>query len=124
MGSAHNFQPSQIVCLDHEGTRLYAEVIQIVESRQVCWARPLMLAVSPVYTDPVLEQPTLYDLRQAADLLWPLSLFRPALDTEVVSLLAQLQKSKTQSDNNQLTNRQLNLFIRQVWQAHPNNFKV
>ncbi|GET41790.1 hypothetical protein MiSe_66040 [Microseira wollei NIES-4236] len=122
MGFAYNFQPSQIVCLEHEGTCLYAEVIQIVESRQLCWARPLMLATAPLGVEPVPQPPTLYDLRQGADLLWPLSLFRTALDTEVIPLLAQLQASKAQSEGCQSAHRQLSHFVRQVWQAHPAKF--
>lgn len=118
MGSAHNFQPSQIVCLEHEGMYLYTEVIQIVESRQLCWTRPLMLAVAPLLTDPFPQPPILYDLRQGADLLWPLSFFRTALDTEVVPLLAQLQASKDQSEAVESAQLQLSHFVRQVWQAH------
>ena len=33
-----NFQPSQIVCLEHGNTCLYAEVIQVLEERQMCSA--------------------------------------------------------------------------------------
>ena len=122
MGITYNFELNQIICLEHEETRLYAEVIQIVQTRHLCWARPLMLAVSPLHPDIVAKPPILYDLRQGADLLWPLSLFRPALDTEVVSQLAQLQATKAQSGGCQIAHRQLSLFIRQVWQAHQTKF--
>lgn len=122
MGFDCNFQPSQIVCLEYEGTCLYAEVIGIVESRQLCWVRPLMLATAPLGFEPVPHLPTLHDLRQAADLLWPLSLFRSTLDTEVIPLLSQLQALKAQSEGCQLAHRQLSDFIRQVWQAHQTQF--
>lgn len=122
MGFDRNFQPSQIVCLEYEGTCLYAEVIQIVESRQLCWVRPLMLAIAPLDVDPVPQPRTLYDLRQGADLLWPLSLFRTALDTEVIPLLTQLQASKAQSEGGQSAHLQLSHFVRQVWQAHQTQF--
>jgi hypothetical protein len=122
MGFNSNFQPSQIVCLEYEVTCLYAEVIQIVESRQLCWVRPLMLVKAPLGVEPVPQLPILHDLRQAADLLWPLSLFRTTLDTEVIPLLAQLQESKAQSEGCQLAHRQLSDFIRQVWQAHQTQF--
>lgn len=124
MGYAHNFQPSQIVYLEHKGRCLYGEVIQIVESRQLCWVRPLMLVVSPLCTDLVPDQPILHDLREGADLLWPLSLFHTALDTEVVGLLVQLQGLKNQSEGSQLAHRQLSDFVYQVWQAHPANFRL
>lgn len=122
MGSAVDFQPSQIVYLEHQYTRLYAEVIQIVESRQVGWLRPLMLVASPSgdYLDP--DRSTLYDLRQGADLLWPIALFRPALDTEVLPLFTCLQTSKTQGEHSQSAHQQLQHFVRQVWQAHTDEF--
>lgn len=123
MNSAVDFQPSQIVCLEHEGTRLYAEVIQIVRSRQMCWVRPLMLVVPQSSSETALEQSTLYDLRQGADLLWPSILFRSALDTEAIPLFTHLQASKTQTHTAQLAHQQLQHFVRLVWLAHQNNFK-
>lgn len=123
MDSAVEFRPSQIVCLQHEGTCLYAEVIQIVESRQICWVRPLMLAVAPSSDRTQPDQTILYDLRQGVDLLWPAILFRPALDTEVLPLLTHLQISKIQSENTQVAHQQLRDFISQVWQAYQNKFR-
>lgn len=117
MISTVDFQPSQIVCLEHQETRLYAEVIQIVESRKVVWVRPLMLVVSP--SNQLDSEPfSFYDLRQGADLLWPSHLFRPALDTEVLPLFTYLQTSKTQGENQQLAHQQLQCFVRQVWQDY------
>ncbi|MBD2180837.1 hypothetical protein H6S82_23400 [Planktothrix sp. FACHB-1355] len=123
MISAVNFQPSQIVCLEHQATRLYAEVIQIIESRQMCWVRPLMIAIPVCYENAGSEQYTLYDLRQGADLVWPSILFRPALDVEVIPLFTHLQTSKTQTHNTQLAHQHLQDFIRQVWLAYQNYFK-
>lgn len=131
MDFTHDFQPRQIVCLEHEGTRLYAEVIQVVESRQVCWVRPLLLVefsnltqLPEVTSGRTLTDcnhqsidPPLYDLRPTADLLWPLSLFRPALDTEVLPLLVQLLAREPQLDPLCTAGQQLNQFIHQVWQA-------
>jgi len=111
-----DFQPRQIVCLEHEATRLYAEVIQVVESRQVCWVRPLLLGeFSSSY--PPLE-PQLSDLRPSADLLWPLALFRPVIDTEVLPLLVQLLASEPQTEREPVAQQQLHQFIHQVWQFH------
>lgn len=118
IGSAQKFQPRQIVCLAHASTCLYAEIIEFVELRQVCWVRPLMLAVVEVGSE---EPLTLYDLRLGADLLWPASLFRPALDTEVIPLLVQLDVLDRQavcSDAHQ----QLCRFVREVWQAYKSAF--
>lgn len=126
IGSAYTFQPRQIVCLEHENIRLYTEVIEVVASRHICWVRPLMLVV-PVADNDLLpesssEQLTLYDLRQGADLLWPISLFRPALDTEVIPLVVQLNDLNAQHKNNSDAHKQLSCFVAKVWQAHKSAF--
>lgn len=126
IGSAQKFQPRQIVGLEHKTTRLYAEIIEFVESRQVCWVRPLILAVSMADSDSSLitsqAQLTLYDLRLGADLLWPASLFRPALDTDVIPLLVQLNNPDAQAVNSSDAHNQLSVFVREVWQAYKSAF--
>ena len=126
IGSAYKFQPRQIVCLEHENTRLYTEVIEVVALRPVCWVRPVMLAVSIADNDPLLaassQQLTLYDLRQGADLLWPATLFRPALDTEVIPLLVQLNDPDDQREDHSEAHKQLSCFVRNVWQAYKSAF--
>lgn len=113
-----NFEPRQIVALEHEDTCLYAEVIQVITSRRLCWVRPLLLSVFQAY-----EQPSpIYDLRDSADLLWPIALFRFALDTEVIGLLATLLPSQTQTEPNRVAQQQLNQFIYRIWQARPSAF--
>lgn len=119
-----NFQPRQIVCLEHESTCLYAEIIQVVVSRQVCWVRPLLLSVFPVGFQPYEPLSPTYDLRLAADLLWPIKLFRPALDTEVIPLLSQLLALEPQLEADPDAQHQFRQFIHQVWQAHPGVFQV
>ena len=111
-----NFQPRQIVYLEHLATRLYAEVIQVVASRQVGWVRPLLLAEFPLDNQPDGE-PLIYDLRSGADLLWSLAVFRPALDTEVMPLLLQLLDEEPPLDREGVAFTQLNHFIRQAWLA-------
>lgn len=106
-----DFQPRQIVCLEHRDSCLYAEVIQVVESRQVGWIRPLLLV------ECAFENPANYDLRAIADLLWPIALFRPALDTEVMPLLVQLLASEPPLDRDPVAFTQLHQFIHQVWQS-------
>ncbi len=129
-----DFRACQILCLEHKDTRLYAEVIQVMEARQRCWVRPLILVISPAaQSDPTLwpeevsDRSTLYDLRQGADLLWPMTLFRVALDTEVLPLLARLESQelpKPAIPPSGLTARhQLNQFVQQVWQAHLEVFQ-
>lgn len=109
-----DFHPRQIVCLQHESSNLYAEVIQVVQSRPVCWVRPLLLAEFPPGDS---CQPLIYDLRSTADLVWPLSLFRSALDTEVIPLLVDISASQPRLDRDPVALNQLNQFIYKVWQA-------
>lgn len=123
------FQPCQIVCLEHEASRLYAEVVQTVEARQICWVRPLALLVNaPLDLEQeIWENPTrhCHDLRSGSDLLYPLSLFRTALDTEVMPLLSYLYTldHQTASESSQLSgHKQLRQFIQKIWQAYPSAF--
>jgi hypothetical protein len=116
MDSSTDFQARQIVCLDHGETHLYAEVIQVVASRQLCWVRPLVLVAL------VGETPQLTDLRSCSDLVWPLSLFRPALDVEVIPLLTQLLAQEA-PERDSLAKQQLHQFINQVWQAYSESKK-
>ena len=118
MDESLNFQPRQILFLEHTGTRLYAEVIQVVVSRRLCWVRPLLLSGILESLEPL----PLTDLRSCADLLWPITLFQPALDTEVIPLLATL--SSDQPELISAAQQQLNQFIHQLWQAHKNAFQV
>lgn len=113
MDFIYDFQPRQIVCLEHESSYLYAEVIQVVQSRTVCWVRPLLLAE---YPSSDRYKSLIYDLRSTADVVWSLNLFRPALDTEVIGLIAQLA-SAPQLDSDPVALKQLNQFISKVWQA-------
>jgi hypothetical protein len=136
MNSSLNFQPGQIVGLNYDNRCLYAEVIQVVEFRGVCWVRPLMLIErlsddqQGNYSDfSVIPEPfILYDLHQSPDLIWPIQLFRAALDTEVIPFLAQLESpeiniTEIKPANARSAHQQLREFIRQVWQAYPNMFR-
>ncbi|MBW4551639.1 MAG: hypothetical protein KME35_11090 [Aphanocapsa sp. GSE-SYN-MK-11-07L] len=124
--TVNNAETYQIVCLEHQQTYLYGEVIQIIACRQMAWVRPLLLYQrSPlgVATEPLSHSPAVFDLRQGSDLFWPLQLFRPALDTEVLPLFAQFQAWDAQPESDRLISRhQLHQFIQQVWQACPAAF--
>ncbi|WP_422614759.1 hypothetical protein [Microcoleus asticus] len=120
-----NFKPGQIVSLECGNACLHSEVIQVVEARQVCWVRPLMLVVLLSGQDLSAqwsEEYTLSDLRDGADLLWPGSLFRAALDTEVISLLSQLQSLDSEKKDGAIASRQLREFVDRVWEAFPSAF--
>ena len=89
--------PSQILYLEHGSTRLYAEAIQVIEARHLCWARPTLLiqglpveadaasrqaAIALAAANPVATTLSLYDLEEAPDLIWPLELFQIAYDID------------------------------------------
>ncbi len=146
------FKVNQIVCLEHQSNQLYGEVIQLIPDRQLCWFRPKCLVLSnfdPAQQNDYLykqssqaqlnsssvnlaqkafcrssnlEATQLIDLQSTSDLLWPVILFRPALDTEIIYLLAQL-KDINYCSTDKTTNRQyLNRFVQQVWQANQDKF--
>jgi hypothetical protein len=144
---------SQIVCLEHQSSHLYGEVIQLIPQRQLCWFRPLCLVISadtPSSLKSELSERSLelefvqhsgssrlrqnfdysksaqelklIDLQSGSDLLWPASLFRPALDTEIIYLLPQLQDNSHHFDNKISNQKYLNKFIHLFWQAHQDKF--
>jgi hypothetical protein len=108
-------QPGQIVSLEHSNKNLYAEVIQFVVSRHLCWVRPLLIVTL------IQESPLITDLRDASDLLWPANLFRPALDTEVITFLSQVLAKEPKTEPDSAAKQQLNQFIYQLWQAYQNS---
>jgi hypothetical protein len=112
MDISPKFQPGQIVSLDYSHQYLYAEVIEIVVSRQLCWVRPLVLVNSNS------ELPLVIDLQGVSDLFWPLDLFKPALDTEVIAFLGQLFPKELKFEPDLVAKQQFNLFIHQLWQAY------
>jgi len=107
-----DFQPGQIVSLKHGDMNLYAEVIQVVVYRQLCWVRPLVLV------NFIPEPPQITDLRDASDLLWPVNLFRPALDTEVITILSQVLAKELKTEPDSIAKQQLHQFIHLVWQEY------
>ncbi|HEY9659821.1 MAG TPA: hypothetical protein V6C65_15300 [Allocoleopsis sp.] len=135
MSCIARFQPHQILCLEHDSTALYAEVIQIIPERGLCWVRPLaLLHLKPfdrAFQVAPLQAGTLQDLRQTSDLLYPQSLFRAALDTEVVPVLTELNTLKPPAEGSSAASlkedhsarHQLQDFIRGVWQSNPEAFQ-
>lgn len=123
------FQNGQIIYLQHETVRLYAETIQIIKPRQLCWARPLALLQFSDELDINLYKPSiLHDLRQSSDLLLPISLFHIALDVDAIPVITQLNAPKDDlstellEDNTLPSFPLLQNFVHQVWQAHPEQF--
>jgi hypothetical protein len=120
------FAAHQIVCLECGQTHLYGEVIQVIETRQLCWVRPIML----VYSEPSLVEITSYQiashepgnikgiepLTDGPDLLWPVNQFRPAMDVDVLPFLVAVENDKSATVNSrQRKNELLRQFIDKVW---------
>jgi hypothetical protein len=119
------FAPHQIVCLEHQQSYLYGEVIQIVESKNLCWMRPLLLAVFPRVVgaiDNFLDAKELLDLRFTSDVAYPVALFRPALDTEVIPLIGQLEILDETREPNSSSKQKLRQFLEQIWQDNQEYF--
>jgi hypothetical protein len=118
-----NFQPRQILCLPDQADRLYVEVIQVAETRQMYWVRPLVLVIAKLtgeqgdIDEPIDSLFTLHDLRQSSDLLWSALCFRIALDIEVIPVLAHLGEMRLQPENDRFARQQLQEFMQRVWQT-------
>jgi hypothetical protein len=135
IGHSFNFQPFQIVYLEHQGYRLYGEVVQVVEARLICWVRPLGMVADGATqqlrfhksVDQIDESAIDWvDLRQGSDLLLPLQLFQPALDVDILPLLNYLYTDPMSSSQEKLNgnnHQKLNGFIRQLWAAFPESFR-
>jgi hypothetical protein len=82
-----NFKAGQIICLDLARLHLFAETIETILIDARCWVKPLAIARSNPES---FELEFLHDLRDTAQLVLPIDLFRYALDTEVLPLTSQL----------------------------------
>jgi hypothetical protein len=133
--TAVRFQSHQIVYLELRETRLYAEVVQMIEKKQVCWVRPLGLwTIQPTNEEKNLEIPLqkMHDLRQGSDLLLPTALFQPALDTDVVPFMMELyavnplteetELSANTLQINQIQHQQLRQFVKEICATYPETF--
>lgn len=133
--------PSQILYLEHGSSRLYAEAIQIVEARRLCWARPTLLihglpedansdissddrqsAIAHATAHPESSTLALYDLKDCPDLIWPATFFSIAFDIDFFALLVQLNLNP--GDYQLRSQQQLSEFIRSFWLTHADTFKL
>jgi hypothetical protein len=118
MDISPKFHSGQIVSLDYSNQNLYAEVIEIVVSRQLCWVRPLLLVNS------TQELPLVIDVHDVSDLLWPIELFRAPLDTEVIAFLGQFFPKELKFEADLVAKQEFNLFIHQLWQEYQQRNNV
>lgn len=143
MDSASTFHPSEIICIEHEEIRLYAEIIQLSETRPVCWLRPLLLITLAAedeptagdlaslsgFVSPLERSPNpanfsgMVDLREGADLLLPAALMRHALDVELIPLWSALHSLKPTSEGDRPVQNPLHSFTQRLWAAYPKIFE-
>ncbi|NJN30464.1 MAG: hypothetical protein HC824_08575 [Synechococcales cyanobacterium RM1_1_8] len=117
------FQAGQIVRLAQDQARLYAEVIDSIASRDMVWARPLLL-VDPWPEDEFAPAPAIeaiaaeaiLDLREQSHLLWPTVLFKAVLDVEILPLLPYLYADKPATQADPGAAIALGQFMAQLWQ--------
>lgn len=121
------FTPHQIVFIEHQGTRLYTEVIQVIGDRQLCWVRPMALV--PADLPPILYpsfpsnhpsgSPDPRRLGGVPDMIWPMAQLYPALDVDVLPLLnLAAQKSaeeKPESESDETIQQPFHQFIASLW---------
>lgn len=116
------FKVNQIICLEDRNTCLYGEVIQLIPSRKICWFRPICMTIDNLDRDSGIQNRQLIHLQSGSDLLWPVSLFRAALDTEVIFLLGELDSLEKSIEDRLSCRQHLNQFIHQVWQNNQDKF--
>ncbi len=108
-------QTYEILCLEHQGSFLYAEKVQTVEESERFWLRPLSLSLSwGKGNTQEAEQYHFYDLRGCSDILWPQAQLRSALDMELLPVLTLLQTEKLVLEADSEANQQLHAFLRCV----------
>lgn len=122
--SKASLHPGQIIYLSWANDRLYAEVIQIQSERCLAWLRPLVLVsrADILFLSTGLTGETVATClgdNQGPDLIWPLQDIYPALDTDVIGVLASVHHiNQTLPDHStQLT--ALQQFIAGLWINKP-----
>ncbi len=109
-----NRHSSEIVYLEYDNQYLYGEVIQVIEEKEICWVRPLLLTVN---LGDLTEEQTIIDLRFTSDLLLPEQLFQPALDVDFITLFAKLEPENYGQENLSQSHQQLQLFMHKLLTA-------
>ncbi len=104
----------RIVCVDLENLHLFAEVIDTIAVFDRCWLRPLAIARS---NSESFKLEFLHDLRDTAQLILPIPLFRDALDTEVLPLISELFQPTRDSDRSLDSQRVLYQFIADIYRS-------
>jgi hypothetical protein len=112
--STVEFKTDRIVCIDRENLHLFAEVIDSIAVDARCWVRPLAIVRS---TPESFNLEFLHDLRDTAQLILPIHLFRDALDTEVLPLISELFHPAKDSIRSTNAQRVLYQFIADLYRS-------
>ncbi|MDJ0743449.1 MAG: hypothetical protein QNJ32_08810 [Xenococcaceae cyanobacterium MO_167.B27] len=137
------FSSGQIVALDHCHGILYGEIIQTVPQRQMCWVRGIALSLKTKHFMISFERDAennidsnnlencndsttvLVDLYRNVDLLFPVDLFRVAVDTEIMPILSKIDPYPYSGFHDITSSRQyLNWFLKEIWQTNQDKFQV
>lgn len=77
----------------------------------------------------ILDEPEQYlteseviNLQFGSDLLWPLALFRPVLDTELLSFWGKLDNTSNLLISKKSSRQHLNSFVELFWQDNKDKF--
>jgi hypothetical protein len=126
MNTFPSFRPYQVLCIEHKGQFFYSEMIQKVTLRQSYWVRPLALKIDEnLFSkdfDVQKDSIVLYDLRGQSDLILPSTLFRAALDTEVVQLLVSVDRPGCYTESDRSPHCLLHDLVTELCQSYPGAF--
>jgi hypothetical protein len=108
----------QIVFLECRQARLYAEVIQVLDERAMGWVRPLALAQGEIIQP--LGMGAIADPAAAPDMVWPIKDLTPALDTDVIPLMAQIwskaaEPTQLKPQDDRAAGSAVGEFLRVLW---------
>lgn len=108
----NRWTPNQIVCICCRDSNLYGEIIQVISDRAALWVRPLWLQLG--------DNRDTIDVRGGADVILPMELFRPALDTEILPFLSQIIKTNADTP----APHHLQNFVSNICQNYPEHFRT
>ena len=114
--------------LDCNNNRLFTELVQTIESRNLSWVRPLALEILQPLNglDPSTQAGyppcVLVDLRGGSDLLMPTQLFQLVIDVDLIPILAELNTLKQNAQGDRHVHDYLQRFVHQVCQRYPHVF--
>jgi hypothetical protein len=108
------FSTNQIICLDFQNSSLYCEVIDLAQSQNLGWLRPVILVDSSDDKDQLTRQGEVYDLRYSSDLLWNVEKFRHVFDTEYIEFISQLEEYDWTEDKAFFARQKLREFLLEI----------